>query len=109
VQGLPDYHDLTPCARVAVPHHFNTDPDLSFHFNADPYPTLHFIADLDFARNLILLAIKVMRICYNLFPDLQGTIFSLNASIVSVHSPSAPRLYFEPLKLLHFDFNVWGT
>ncbi len=49
MRGLPDYHEPTPCVKVAVPHHFNADPDSSFHFNADPYPTLHFIAGSDFA------------------------------------------------------------
>jgi hypothetical protein len=32
------------------------------------------------------------------------SIFSLQACIVSVHGH--PQLYFEPLKLLNFDFNA---
>jgi hypothetical protein len=36
--------------------------------------------------------------------DPQRSIFSLQASIVSVHGP--PRLYFEPLKLLVNEFNA---
>jgi hypothetical protein len=36
--------------------------------------------------------------------SLQAANASLRASIVSVHFH--PRLYFEPLKLLNFDFNA---
>jgi hypothetical protein len=35
---------------------------------------------------------------------LRGSILSLQASIVSVHG--TPWFYFQPLKLLNFDFNA---
>jgi hypothetical protein len=57
----------------------NEDPnhDKNYHFNANPYP---------------------------LQSDGNLPIFSLHASIVSVHGPT--RLHFKPLKLLNFDFNA---
>jgi hypothetical protein len=33
---LTTHHFGCLTARVADPHHFNTDPDQAFHFNADP-------------------------------------------------------------------------
>ncbi len=78
---------------VADTHHFNAepDPDPAFHFNADPDPT-----PLQSDRNLQLMVYRI---------DPHGSIFSLQASIVSVHGP--PRLYiFEPLKLLVYEFNA---
>jgi hypothetical protein len=70
--------------------------DILFIRVADPH---HLNADLDPAPHQ----------CYsNLRPTgpqiLQGSTFSLNASIVSVHCP--PQLFFEPLKPLNFDFNA---
>ncbi len=117
MEELPDYHDLTPCVRVAVPHHFNADPDSSFHFNADPdssfhfnadpYPTLHFIADSDFAPDPACRQSDANLLQLMYLQTFQDSILSLHASIVRVHS--LPRLNFEPLKLLHFDFIVWRT
>jgi hypothetical protein len=54
----------------------------------------------------ILLLIKVMRICnnYSSLQTLQDSILRLQTSIVRVNGP--PRLHFEPLKLLNFDFNA---
>jgi hypothetical protein len=52
----------------------------------------------------ILLLNKVMRICATGLQTIQGFILSLHASIVSVHGP--PRLDYEPIKLLNFDFNA---
>jgi hypothetical protein len=48
-------------------------------------------------RIRILFLIKVMGVCDHGLKTLQ-------ASIVSVHGPQ--RLYFEPVKLLKFDFNA---
>ncbi len=64
--------------------------DPAFHFNADPHPD-HAPHQSD--RDLRPLLTH------------QSSILSLQkASIVSVHCPL--RLYYEPLKLLNFDFNA---
>ncbi len=72
--------------RVAVPHHFNADPesDPVFNLDADPYPTLH-----QSDGNL--------RPLTDLY-TFQGPILSLQTSSLSFFV--RPRLYFEPLKLL---------
>ncbi len=69
----------------------NADPDSdpAFYLNADPN-IAPLQSDGEFATTGPL--------------TLQGSILSLQASIVSVHS--LPRLYFEPLKLMNFDFNA---
>ncbi len=90
--------------RVEDPHNFNADPDLdpTFDFKSDPNPEFHFNARI---RIRILLLIEVMRICdHPGLQNLQGSIFRLHASTVSVHGP--PRLHFGNLKLLSFDFNA---
>jgi hypothetical protein len=46
----------------------------------------------------------MLGICDHWFITLQGSILSLQASIVSVHGP--PRLCFEQLKLLNCNFAV---
>ncbi len=66
------------------------DPDLTFHINAYPEPDLASHLSDAYLRPLGL-------------QTLQGSIFSLRASILSIHGPL--RLLFEPLKLLNFDFN----
>ena len=87
--------------RISDPHHFNAYPDPSFYINADP--ELIFNLNADGIR--ILLRIKAMQICDHWTScTLHGSILSLQASIVSVHGP--PWLFFEPLELLNFDFNV---
>jgi hypothetical protein len=53
------------------------------------------------------ISITLMRILVQLFTSrrnriLKGYILSEHAYIVSVHGP--PRIHFEPLKLLNFDF-----
>jgi hypothetical protein len=53
-------------------------------------------------RIRIQLHFKVMGICDHWSIDLQGSILSPQASIVSVHGPT--WLCFEPLKLLNFEF-----
>ncbi len=54
-------------------HLFNADSDSAFHFNADPGPAPHQVdANL---RPLVLQA-------------LQGSVLSLQASIVSAHGPT---------------------
>ncbi len=64
-----------------------------FNFNADPAPDP-----------------ALYQSDQNLWPlvsgqqTLQGSILSLQASIVIVHGP--PWLHFEPLKLLNVDFNA---
>jgi hypothetical protein len=56
-------------------------------------------------RIWIQLLLKVMGIWPLVYrPYSQASILSLQASIVSVHGP--PRLYFEPLKLLAYEFNA---
>ncbi len=56
-------------------------------------------------RFRILLLIEVMRICdHTCLQNLQGSIFRLHASTVSFHGP--PKLHFENLKFLSFDFNA---
>jgi hypothetical protein len=56
-------------------------------------------------RLRILLFIKVIKICdhWSTEPP-EGSVVTLHASIVSVHGP--PRLHFEPLKRLNFDFDA---
>ncbi len=74
---------------------FNADPDPAFPFNADQDPAFPFNADPDPAH------LKVMGTSLWI---LQGSTLSLQASIdLFLFSP---QLYFEPLKLSNFDFNV---
>ncbi len=48
-----------------------------------------------------------MQICdHTGLQNLQGSILSLQPSIVRAISPPCPWLHFEPLKLLNFDFNA---
>jgi hypothetical protein len=74
-------------SRVAYKHNFNTDADLdpAFTLNADPYP--------DPASGSTTICLWTLR----------GSILSLLASVVSLHGFLG--LYFEPLKLLNYDFN----
>ncbi len=53
---------------------------------------------------LMRILMKMIQICYHLSADLQESILSLHASIWRVHDP--PWLQLEPLKSLHFVFNV---
>jgi hypothetical protein len=53
----------------------------------------------------ILLLIKGMRICEHWSTEPRRLHLGLQDSIVSVHG--SPRLHFEPLKLLNFDFNAY--
>jgi hypothetical protein len=71
---------------------FVADPNPAFHFNADPDPALHFNADPNPAPH---------QPATTGLQALQGSIFILRASIVSVHGP--PRLHFE---LLNLSFNA---
>ncbi len=85
--------------RFVDPHHFNADPDpnqdTTFHFNANPDP------DQDPHQN----DDANLRPLFSTVPqNLHGFILRLNASIMSVNGP--PRLHFEPLYLLNFDFNA---
>ncbi len=65
------------------------DPDPAFHFFEDPDPVL-----LQSDGNLRPLVYRPSRAPY----------LTLQAPLVSAHGP--PLLYFEPLKLLYFDFNA---
>ncbi len=53
---------------------------------------------------MALLLIKVMRICDHCSSDHPGLHFELHDFIVSVHG--LPRLRFEAMKVLNFDFNA---
>jgi hypothetical protein len=57
-------------------------------------------------RIRILLLIKLMEMWDNwsIYPQPQGSILNLQASIAGVHGP--PRLYFESPKLLNLYFNA---
>jgi hypothetical protein len=75
---------------IAVPKHYDADPDPTFHFDADPsYPTFYFGADPDPSPH---------RSDPHLRPrvTLHDSILSLQASIVSLNGPP---------KLLSFDFD----
>jgi hypothetical protein len=69
-------------SRVADPHHFNADPDPAFHLNVDPDPAPHQsdgnLRPMGYRDNL----------------DLPGLHFQ------------HPQPYFEPLKILNFDFSA---
>jgi hypothetical protein len=87
--------DSVRCTKTRV-----SDQDPVSHFNANPDPAFHFLR----IQIRLLLLIKVMEICDHSLWTLQGSIFSFQASIVSVYGP--PQLYLEPLKLLNFAFNA---
>ena len=86
---------------VADPHRFNADPHPS---NADPDPAFHFHADPDRIQPFTFMrsepgscfSSKLWESATIVLQTLQGSILSLQTSIVGVHGP--PRLYFEPLK-----------
>ncbi len=108
---------LSGTGRLAGPYHFDADPDPSVHFNADPDPSFHFNADQDpsfhfnadpdpsfhFNQSHHQYHIDVHRDHLSSIPHPMLHL-SLRALIVSVKDP--PLLYFEPLKLLNFDFNA---
>jgi hypothetical protein len=83
------------------PHHLYADPDPAVHFNADPNTTFRFDADPDPAPASCQSDENLRSLVYR--PS-KGFILSLQASVLSVHGP--PWLYFEPLKLLIFEFYV---
>jgi hypothetical protein len=93
-------------ARVADPHNFNADPNPAIHFNVDPDTdtVFHFNANPVRIQIVLLPLIKEMRIFDHWSTDPPGPIISLQASIVSVYG--LPRLYFQPLGLVNFDFNA---
>jgi hypothetical protein len=79
---------------VVDPHHFSVDPDPDFNCNAIRIKRFALVRIRNQIR--ILLLAKVMRVCDHLSTDSAGSILSIHASIVSVHSSS--RLNIEPQK-----------
>jgi hypothetical protein len=88
--------------RVADSHYFNADLDLAFKFNAAPDPAFHCNGNPDTDQDHA--CHQIHSNCDHWCTDLLGPILNLHPSIFSVHGP--PRLNFEPLKLLNFDFNA---
>ncbi len=93
-------------ARVADPHHFNSDPDPDPHQsngNLQPLVYRHSRGPFWASRDQESAPMWWEPATTGL-QTLQGSILSLQDSIVSVHGP--PLLCFEHLKLLNIDFNA---
>jgi hypothetical protein len=88
---LAEVHNRKHSPNLFFQNHFHAYPDQAFKF-------------LTLMRIRIFFLIKVMQSATPGLQILPGSILSLHASILSVQD--SPRLLFQPLKLLNFDFNV---